>query len=65
MVKRFLAWDKQRKFGCEFGDFILLGILTLIINTICLLRTNSPWKWMVVFLTTIICVGLCNRRIPD
>lgn len=60
---QFVEWDKHRKFGCEFGDFLILMFLYLVVGLICVFCLDNWFD--VVLLLSFVMTGLCNRRPPD
>lgn len=60
---QFVEWDKHRKFGCEFGDFLVLMFVYLVVGVVCMFCLDN-W-FVVVLLLGFVVTGLCNRRPPD
>ncbi len=54
-------WDKRRKFGCKFGDAVILYMLCVVSNVMIRLSTgvfNIPF----LLISTAITAGLTGRR---
>ena len=62
LYDRFRAWDKERKFGHTFGDFLILGGVTLIIGTLIILRVKSPLNYILTAGLVVINTALVNRQ---
>lgn len=64
IIHKIIEWDKKRKFGSRFFDFILLLCIYLAINMtiMCVTkRINIPIIVITIFLYEI----LVNRSLPD
>ena len=64
IIKKIIEWDKHRKFGHKFSDFILLLCVGAIIN-ILITAITQDINELYVFITAMICVLLWSRKAPD
>lgn len=61
MIHKIIKWDKKRKFGCRFGDFILLLCCVIIINLIAVYITHKI-NAVIMILSVVVYVILVNRN---
>lgn len=64
MIKKIIEWDKRRKFGHRFGDFVFLICSVAIINAIVAYVTDKINIPLLV-LSMAIYLILVNRDRPD
>lgn len=58
---QFRAWDAERKFGCELGDFLILLFVSLGISVVSILVIGGLKGCVLSILTIIVCQCLWNR----
>lgn len=61
----FRTWDKGRKFGCEFKDFLILLFMYAVLTVIFMLYIGGSMGIGFTFVTAFLFTGLCNRRPPE
>lgn len=64
MIHKIIEWDKRRKFGHRFGDFIFLLFCVFIINTIVFCITQKI-NIFVLVLSMVVYEILVSRDTPD
>lgn len=64
MIHKIIEWDKRRKFGHRFGDFIFLLFCVVLINTIMFCVTHKI-NILVLILSLVIFEILVRRDAPD
>lgn len=64
MIHKIIEWDKRRKFGHRFGDFIFLLFCVVIINVIVVCVTQKINIWVLVLSMGVYEI-LVNRDRPD
>lgn len=64
MINKIIEWDKRRKFGHRFGDFIFLLFCVVIINVIVVCVTQKINIWVLVLSMGVYEI-LVNRDRPD
>lgn len=64
ILHKIIEWDKQRKFGHTFGDFLFMLLFTMILNVVVCLIANRI-VMPVLIISTIIYVIIVNRKSPD
>lgn len=64
MIRKIIEWDKKRKFGHKFEDFILITGVNLAINLL-IVYVSQEINLKVAVATTLISVWLFNRENPE
>lgn len=64
VIHKIMEWDKKRKFGCRFGDFILLLCCVIIINLIAVYITHKI-NVVLMILSVAVYAVLVNRSSPE
>lgn len=65
LYDKFRTWDKERKFGHTFGDFLILGSGTLIIGSLIMLRVKAPLSYILIVGLMFVNTALVNRQSPE
>lgn len=63
MFRKIIEWDKKRKFGHKFEDFIIIFWTCITINIFAYF-TLKEFNLYIAGVTSIISVLLWNRRAP-
>lgn len=64
MIHKLIEWDKRRKFGHRFADFIFLLCFGILINVIVVCVTHKI-NILVLVLSIVVYEILVNRDSPD
>lgn len=66
LIRKLIEWDKGRKFGCEFKDFLIMLILVFIVNTLPILFSwGLDARMLLAFISVIVHTLVVNRRSPE
>lgn len=66
LINRLIEWDRGRKFGCEFTDFLMILLVVLIVNMLPIIFSwNLNNRMLLGFTTIIFGIWLSNRRPPE
>lgn len=63
MIRKIIEWDKKRKFGHKFWDFILILCLYVVINLFAFIAAGELNLYL-LGATAILSVWLWNRKPP-
>lgn len=61
---RFRDWDRQRKFGCEFGDFLFLLVVMFVVGFVCIVVVDTLASYVFFGVVVAVCECLMNRSTP-
>ena len=64
IVKKVIEWDRRRKFGHKFEDFVLLLVASMVL-TLVVTYVSKEINYMQIFITVFVCATLWNRKNPD
>lgn len=64
MIRKIIEWDKKRKFGHKFKDFILITGANVAINLF-IFFVSQEINLKVAVATSVISVWLFNRKNPE
>lgn len=61
-LKQFREWDDQRKFGCEFYDFLIISFAMIIFILLCLFFMPIPISYVVSLILLVLGSLLFHRH---
>lgn len=64
-MRKLIEWDRRRRFGHTFEDFLLLLFLSATASVLAFCFLIGISRWAVIFVALIAYLVLVNRRGPD
>lgn len=64
-IRQFREWDEQRKFGCEFYDFLIILFAVTIFILLFLFFIPVPISYVVSLILLVLGLLLCHRHPPE